>query len=114
MPLTSASVTRKLSPIVAKWNVAPIVSFALLGILMLIGLIQVLPQVDLPDTAFHEDTAPVVVKFRVAAVPVMLSAMTSFRPQPSTTPVSEFRDQLLRPIHVSKNLVPIVHCSLLC
>jgi len=114
VPLTVVSITSKLSPIVAKWNVAPIVSFALLGILMLIGLIQVLPQVDLPDTAFHEDTAPMVVKFRVAALPVMLAAITSFRPQPSTILVSESREALRRPIHVSKNLVPVVHCSLLC
>lgn len=38
--------------------------------LAIIAVIQVLPQVDLPDTAFHEDTAPVVTKFRILTVPV--------------------------------------------
>jgi len=34
----------------------------LLPLLVVIAVIQVLPQVDLPDTAFHEDTAPIVTK----------------------------------------------------
>jgi hypothetical protein len=114
VPLTDVPVTSKLTPIVAKWNVAPSVSVFLLGILILIGLIQVLPQVDLPDTAFHEDTAPVVVKFRVAAAPVTFSAILTVRPQISTAAPSEFRVMSIRPIHDSGNLVPILHCSLLC
>jgi hypothetical protein len=42
----------------------------LVPILIVIAVVQVLPQVDLPETAFHEDTAPVVIKSRALAVPV--------------------------------------------
>ena len=38
---------------------------------MLVAIIQVLPQVDLPETAFHEDTAPIVIKSRGVAAPVL-------------------------------------------
>lgn len=41
----------------------------LVPLLIVIAVIQVLPQVDLPETAFHEDTAPIVMKSRVRAVP---------------------------------------------
>jgi hypothetical protein len=41
--------------------------------LVVIGLIQVLPQVDLPDTAFHENEAPAVAKFRLVSAPVIVS-----------------------------------------
>jgi hypothetical protein len=47
----------------------------LFSLLMLVAIIQVLPQVDLPDTAFHENTAPIVTKSRVVAAPVLSVAM---------------------------------------
>ena len=43
----------------------------LYSLLIVVAVIQVLPQVDLPDTAFHEDTAPIVTKSRAVAVPVL-------------------------------------------
>jgi hypothetical protein len=43
----------------------------LLPLLIVIAVIQVLPQVDLPDTAFHEDTAPIVSKTRAVAAPAL-------------------------------------------
>jgi hypothetical protein len=41
----------------------------LLPLLIVITVIQVLPQVDLPETAFHEETAPIVIKSRAVAAP---------------------------------------------
>ena len=43
----------------------------LYSLLIVVAIIQVLPQVDLPDTAFHEDTAPIVTKSRAVAAPVL-------------------------------------------
>jgi hypothetical protein len=37
-----------------------------LGLLMAIAAIQILPQVDLPDTTFHEDSSPQVTKSNVS------------------------------------------------
>jgi hypothetical protein len=47
----------------------------LLALLIVIAVVQVLPQVDLPDTAFHEDTAPIVIKTRAASAPTLALAI---------------------------------------
>jgi hypothetical protein len=48
--------------------------FVLLAVVLtIIALVQVLPQVDLPDTAFHEDTAPIVTKSRALSAPVAIT-----------------------------------------
>jgi hypothetical protein len=43
----------------------------LYSLLIVLAIIQVLPQVDLPDTAFHEDNAPIVTKSRIVAAPLL-------------------------------------------
>src|SRR5437899_11169262 len=48
----------------------PLTCTVLTAVLFLIALIQVLPQVDLPDTAFHENETPAVTKFRLLRAPV--------------------------------------------
>ena len=71
----------------------------LFSLLLLVAIIQVLPQVDLLDTAFHQNTAPIITKSRVVAAAVLSVAMrhdcgTSLRTaalattpaQPSTNP----------------------------
>lgn len=52
-------------------------NWLLLYLLFVIVTVQVLPQVDLPDTAFHEDSVPVAVKFRSVAPPVAAIAPVS-------------------------------------
>lgn len=44
----------------------------LLSMLFLFFLILVLPQVDLPDTAFHRNTAPIVIHSRYTSPPAAL------------------------------------------
>lgn len=39
--------------------------------LFLFALILVLPQVDLPDFAFHRDSAPIVAKSKLSSAPVL-------------------------------------------
>jgi hypothetical protein len=48
--------------------------YVLLPLLLIIALVQVLPQVDLPATAFHENEAPIVAKFRLVQAPVIVAA----------------------------------------
>ena len=52
----------------------------LLLIIGLIAVIQVLPQVDLPDTTSHENDIPVIEKARltVAAIPLALASRAAF------------------------------------
>jgi hypothetical protein len=54
------------------------VSFVVLcGLLLCITLVLVLPQVDLPDTAFHHGTAPIVAKARFSRAPAILKVAIS-------------------------------------
>lgn len=44
--------------------------------LFVFALILVLPQVDLPDTAFRDGNSPVVAKLQVTAAPLMAVGLT--------------------------------------
>jgi hypothetical protein len=55
---------------VKKWNANPSTLFILGGLLVIIFLILVLPQVDLLDTAFHRGSSPVALKARFTSAPV--------------------------------------------
>jgi hypothetical protein len=44
----------------------------LLGVLAVITLVLVLPQVDLLDTAFQRNTSPLALRARVTSVPLVL------------------------------------------
>jgi hypothetical protein len=64
-----------------RWGIRPSARCILLCVLVSILLIQALPQVDLLDTAFHRDTAPVVIHSQATAAPAWItvsSGLTSF------------------------------------
>jgi hypothetical protein len=48
--------------------------------LLLITIILILPQVDIPDTAFHCGTAPVLAKARLTSQPPQTQAGADLRP----------------------------------
>src|SRR5437667_6856433 len=48
--------------------------------LLLITIILILPQVDIPDTAFHCGTAPVLAKARLTSQPPQTQAGPDLRP----------------------------------
>ena len=85
----------------------------LLFLLAVIFLIQILPQVDLPDTAFHEDTAPVVTKFRsttglsFAIAPVPMGVQGGLQK-------TRFAEIAPLPDHFVSLSLPVLLCSLLC
>lgn len=59
-----------------RWTIKPSCLFVLMALLFLIVVILVLPEVDLPDTAFHGGTAPVDVHAQVTSAPTLLSVST--------------------------------------
>jgi hypothetical protein len=64
----------------------------LLPLLLLLAVVQVLPQVDLPDTAFHENEAPLVAKFRLVKPPALApapAAIPAFRAAWQQEPILE-------------------------
>lgn len=60
----------------SQWNVKASTLWVLGGLVFLMLLILVLPDVDLPDTAFHRGTTPVVVHANAtsAPAPVMVAS----------------------------------------
>jgi hypothetical protein len=56
------------------WTIKPGALFILFGLLSVILLILVLPQVDLLDTAFQRDSSPVTIHSQATAAPVVLTA----------------------------------------
>ena len=78
--------------------------------LFLFALILVLPQVDLPDFAFHRGTAPIVAKSQVCTRPV-LTAVTL--PTPSQ-PTKQFDNGKERPSGLVSHALPRSLLTLLC
>jgi hypothetical protein len=56
-----------------QWKVKAPALFVLSGLVFIMLLIVVLPGVDLPDTAFHQGTAPLVVHARANAAPPVVA-----------------------------------------
>src|SRR5262249_6274890 len=87
----------------------------LLPLLVVVALTQVLPQVDLPDTAFHEDTAPMITKSRAITAPVFCFARgRDFVVAARTTKFPTTGKWLSIPQHRSSLSLPILHSTILC
>jgi len=97
---------------VGSWNVKTSTLLILGCVIFLMLLIVVLPDVDLPDTAFHRNTAPAALHAQATAAPVVVvvaaifqipladeTAPTLSRPGPLViSPHPNFRPILLRSI----------------
>jgi hypothetical protein len=91
----------------SQWNVKASTLFILSCIVVLMLLIAVLPDVDLPDTAFHRGTAPEVVHAKATAPPIAVIVATVlqfsdtggiWRPLRDLEPLAVASDPNFRPI----------------
>jgi hypothetical protein len=96
------------------WTIKRPALFVLMGLLFLTVLILVLPEVDLPDTAFHRGTAPVDVHARVTSAPGLLSTGTVVSFCFSTRTAFRCREHALVFAHATSNSLPLLHSSLRC
>jgi hypothetical protein len=97
---------------VKKWNASPLTVFILGGLLVIIFLILVLPQVDLLDTAFHRGSSPVALKARFTSAPVFaVVAAVSHR---DADPSLHRNDQLFLPVADSAEGVSSLLCIFRC
>src|SRR5271168_2777706 len=97
-----------------RWTIKPFVLVALLGMLFLFFVILVLPDVDLPDVAFHGGTAPVAVHARSLTAPTLITAAAS---APLNLSALTSGHQLTHPapfLSTSVESLPILHRSLRC
>jgi hypothetical protein len=97
-----------------RWTLTPLRLSLLLGILSVVVLVLVLPQVDLLDTAFHRETAPGTIHARVTSAPSQLT---------DTTPTFQMATALQNPgqanelpafTPITASYIPILHHSLRC
>jgi hypothetical protein len=85
----------------------------ILTLLIVVAVIQVLPQVDLPDTAFHENTAPIVTKSRAIQVPTFDLLLKITVPLCAPEVVAFISDCLIA-THPHTKPLPILLSTLLC
>lgn len=98
----------------SRWNVKTPTLFVLGGVVFLMLLIVVLPDVDLPDTAFHRGTAPVVVHAQANAAPAQAIVASIARvPNKGQNPLAWERSGEFR-FTRAPNFRPILLCSIRC
>jgi hypothetical protein len=68
----------KLCGLMSRWTINPWMRWILCSLFFFMLLIVILPDVDLPDTAFHRGTAPVVVHSQATAAPTSVPVALSF------------------------------------
>jgi|ERR1700722_10457314 hypothetical protein len=98
----------------SRWNVKASTLFILGSLTLVMLLIVVLPDVDLPDTAFHRGTAPVLVHAQANAAPAAVVVASLFQ--------STRADRTLRRLHEpgglsadpDPNFIPILLRSIRC
>jgi hypothetical protein len=62
-----------------RWTIRPASLFLLGGMILLMLLIVVLPDVDLPDAAFHRGTAPIAVHAQATTAPAAITISAPFQ-----------------------------------
>ena len=86
--LTPAPKSVKTVRSMARWNVKASTLFVLSVVVFFMLVIVMLPDVDLPDTAFHRGTAPLVVHARATTAPPVVAVAALFQfPGPSNSVV---------------------------
>ena len=100
--------------LMGRCTIKPSSLFVLMALLFLIVLILVLPEVDLPDTAFHRGAAPVDVHAQVTSAPTLLSMNTVAPFSFSAQTASRRRERSLAFAHTGSSFLPLLHRSLRC
>ena len=97
-----------------QWNAKASTLFILGSVVVLMLLIVVLPDVDLPDTAFHRGTAPAVVHAQVTSTPAAVTVVAVFHfPDAQESPSPSYQPGELV-INPDPNSRPILLRSIRC
>jgi hypothetical protein len=98
----------------SQWNISRSTLFILSCLVFIMLLIVVLPDVDLPDTAFHQGTAPLVVHASGTTAPAAVAVAAVFQlpdpPQISRSP----RDSQGLAQNLDPNFRPILLRTIRC
>ena len=91
-----------------RWKVPTSTVLVLAGMVFIMLLIVYLPEVDLPDTAFHQGTAPLVVHARANAAPPVVAVAALFQFPQSDQFWSPEREHEIVAGNVEPNFRPIL------
>jgi hypothetical protein len=97
-----------------RWTINRLCLSVLVCLLLLVVLIQVLPQVDLPDTAFHGGTAPLDVHSRVTYAPGLVGVGAAVSFSFSAHAASRRLEHSWLFAHATTSFLPLLHRSLRC
>jgi hypothetical protein len=97
-----------------RWTIKPSVLVALLGVLGMVLLVLVLPDVDLPDAAFHGGSAPVIVHSRSVTAPGLLTVAAIIDFDFSAYTLAQRWTDTTLSARSSVDSLPILHRALRC
>lgn len=112
--LTASKNSAKLFQIMSRWNVKTWALLVLGGLAFLMLLILILPDVDLPDTAFHRGTAPVVVHANATSAPAPVMVASALPLQSTVSYVLAWHRSSEFDLTLEPNLRPILLRSIRC
>lgn len=98
----------------SQWNVNKSKLFILSCLTFIMLLIVVLPDVDLPDTAFHQGTAPLLVHARGTTEPATVTVATVFQAPDPGQISSPVRESARLAHSLDPNFRPILLRSIRC
>ena len=90
------------------WNVKTSALFILSIVVLFMLVIVVLPDVDLPDTAFHRGTAPLIIHARARTAPPAVASATLFQLPGTVQFWRPDRDREFVAISLDPNFRPIL------
>ena len=98
----------------SQWKINTAGLVVLICVIFLMLLIVVLPDVDLPDAAFHNGTAPVAIHAHATSPPAAIHVIASvIHPDPDCSSRSQ-GETLACPAKVAPNFRPILLRSIRC
>lgn len=98
----------------SRWKVKKSTLFILSCLTFIMLLIVVLPDVDLPDTAFHQGTAPLVVHARGTTAPAAVTVAGAFHLPDLALTSSYLRDSQGLAENRDPNFRPILLRTIRC
>jgi|SRR5277367_4804132 len=96
----------------SQWTIKRSSVFLLLGVFVVMLVIVIAPDWDLPDAAFHRGNAPVVVHAQATSAPATATIATPFDAPPGSEAGRHFHEHRAFAVYSAPNFLPIFHRSL--
>jgi hypothetical protein len=96
----------------SQWKISRASVLLLLGVFVVMLVIVIAPDWDLPDAAFHRGTAPVLVHAQATSAPAAATIANPFNLPSGSTVSRVFHEHPAFAVYSTSNFLPIFHRSL--